>query len=107
MNFEGFIKDDYIEEIIEQKNTKILEIVGEIGLSRSHYIEFKDYIKNDENIQPIIDSLISNNFEVFYSYFNMKKYYNKKYHSKFNYSLSDLSKTKWFRNEILHTIKSI
>lgn len=100
----GFNKIEYLSEIVAQKNEKILEIVGEIGTSRNHYIEFKDCIKNDENIKPIIDALKSDNFEDFYCFFNMKKHYNKKYLNQFSYTLSDLSKTKWFKNQILKTI---
>lgn len=44
LNLPGFNKLGYISEIKIQKNEKILEIVGEIGTSRSHYIEFKDAI---------------------------------------------------------------
>jgi AAA15 family ATPase/GTPase len=104
LNIEGFNKDEYIIEIITQKNAKLIDIVGEIGTSRNHYIEFKDCIKNDENIKPITDALKSDNFEDFYAYFNMKKHFNKTYLTQFKYSISDLSKTNWFKGEILKTI---
>jgi AAA15 family ATPase/GTPase len=106
LNFQEFNKDEYISEIIKQKKAALIEMVGEIGTSRNHYIEFKDCIKNDGNIKPITDSLQSDNFEEFYSYFNMKKHFNKKYLTQFTYSLSDLSKTNWFKREILKIIKS-
>ena len=105
LNFEGFNRDEYITEITKQKNAKLIDVVGEIGTSRSHYIEFKDCIINDGNIKPITNALQSNVFEDFYAYFSMKKHFNKKYLTQFKYSLSDLSKTNWFRNEILSTIK--
>ena len=106
LNFKGFDRKEYVDEITKQKNEKLIDIVGEIGTSRNHYIEFKDCIKDDKNIKPITDSLQSNIFEDFYSYFNMKKHFNKKYLTQFKYTLSDLSKTKWFKNNILNTIKS-
>lgn len=80
--------------------------MGEIGTSRSHYIEFKDCIKNDGNIKPITDSLQSVNFDDFYPYFNMKKHFNKKYLTQYKYAQSDLSKTNWFRQQILKVLNS-
>jgi hypothetical protein len=106
MNFEGYNKQAYIAEIVEQKNQKLIDIVGEIGTSRSHYIEFKDCIKNDGNIKPITDSLQSVNFDDFYPYFNMKKHFNKKYLAQYKYAQSDLSKTNWFRQQILKVLNS-
>jgi hypothetical protein len=106
LGFNGFVKADYMAEIIKQKNEKLLDIVGEIGTARSHYIEFKDCIKNDGNIKPLSNLLQSNVFEDFYPYFNMKKHFDKKYLAQFKYSLNDLSTTKWFKNAILKTINS-
>ena len=106
LGLSGFNKEEYTNEIIKQKSEILIHIVSEIGTSRNHYIEFKDCIANDGNIKPITDALQSNALIEFYSYFNMKKYFNKKYLAKFNYSLSDLSKTQWFKNEILKTIKN-
>jgi hypothetical protein len=104
LNIKEYNKDAFILEIVRQKNDKLIEIVSEIGTSRNHYIEFKDCIKNDENIKPITDALQSDNFEEFYPFFNMKNHFNKKYLSQFTYSLNDLSKTNWFKKEILKII---
>ncbi len=104
LGFEGFNKEEYITEIIKQKNEKLIDIVAEVGTSRTHYIEFKDCIKEDGNIKPITDILQSNDLDEFYVYFNMKKHFNKKYLTQFKYNLSDLSKTEWFKNEILKII---
>ena len=106
LNLPGFNTDEYVVEITNQKNEKLIDVVSEIGTSRSHYIEFKDCIKDDGNIKPITEALQSNNFEDFYSYFNMKKHFNKKYLTQFKYSLSDLSKTNWFKNEVLKTLNN-
>ena len=102
----GFDKGDYIQDIATQKTEKLIEIVAEIGTSRIHYIEFKDCIKNDGNIKPITDALRSQEFEVFYTYFNMKKHFNKKYLNKFNIPVSKLSGTKWFKDAILNALES-
>lgn len=106
MNFPGFDKDEYYIEILKQKNEKLLDMVGEIGTARTHYIEFKDCIKNDENIKPITNALQSDKFADFYPYFNMKKHFNKKCLTRFKYSFSALAKTNWFKKEILKTLKN-
>lgn len=104
LNLKGFNKEDYIFEITNQKNEKLIDIVGEIGTSRNHYIEFKDCIKDDGNIKPITEDLQSNIFDTFYVYFNMKKHFNKKYLTQFKYSVNDLTKTIWFKREILKVV---
>ena len=101
-----FSRDEYISDIIRQKNEKLIDIVGEIGTSRTHYIEFKDCIRNDENIKPITDALQSNDFALFYPYFNMKNHFSRNYLFKFNLTVSDLSQTKWFKNEILKILQT-
>jgi len=106
LNLEGFNRDKYIAEIIKQKNEKLIDIVSEIGIARTHYIEFKDCIQNDGNNKPITDALQSDVFDDFYPFFNMKKHFNKKYLNSFKYLVSDLPKTHWFHDAILNTIKS-
>lgn len=106
LNIPEFNKDEYVNEIIKQKNERLLDVVAEIATSRTHYIEFKDCIKNDENIKPIIQSLKSDNLLDFYHYFNMKKHFNKKYLTKFQYLVSDLSRTAWFKKEVLDILNS-
>jgi len=101
-----FNRQEYIMEILRQKRLKLIEIVAEMGTSRSHYIEFKDCLKNDGNLKPITDSLESDLFEDYYPYFNMKKHFNKKYLTKFNYNISDLAKTNWFKGQILDVLNS-
>lgn len=106
LNLLGFDENEYEAEIINQKNEKLIDIVAEIGISRNHYIEFKDCIKNDGILKPITSALQSDVFDTFYPYFNMKKHFNKKYLNKYDYLISDLSKTNWFKTEILKILKS-
>jgi len=105
LNFMGYDKSKYINEIIQQKNEKLIDIVAEIGISRTHYIEFKDGIKDDGNLKPITDALRSDKFEDFYPFFNMKKHFNKKYLNQFRFTVGDLAKTKWFKSAILNVLK--
>lgn len=97
----GFDTDNYIADIIRQKKEKLIAIVSEIGISRLHYIEFKDCIKDDGKLDAITDALESDKLEIFYSFFNMKKHYNKIYLSKFQLSVAELSQTQWFKKQIL------
>jgi AAA15 family ATPase/GTPase len=97
----GFNKDEYIQEIIRQKQEKLISIASEIGLARSHYAEFKeDGINNDGKIEEITDALQSNDLETFYPYFNMKSNFNKAYLNQFQYTVSQLSRTNWFKTKM-------
>jgi len=101
-----FSRDEYISDIIRQKEEKLIDIVSEIETSRTHYIEFKDCIKDDENIKPITVALQSKDFAVFYPYFNMKKHFSRNYLSKFNLTVTALSQTQWFKDKILKILKT-
>jgi AAA15 family ATPase/GTPase len=100
LQLHGFDKAAYTKEIIEQKNEKMLSIVGEIGTSRSHYIEFKEGIKNDGDIEPIIEALKSDLLADFYPYFNVKKFFGKTFLKDFNITTESLASTKWFKKSI-------
>jgi hypothetical protein len=102
----GFNKEDYIMDITKCKNEKLIEIVSKIGTARNHYIEFKDAIKNDEDLKEITDALKSDEFAAYYTFFNMKKYYDKKYLNNFNYTKIELSGTKWFKEQILQILNA-
>ncbi len=100
-----FSKEDYLAELIRQKNEKLLEIVGEIAISRQSYIEFKDCIKNYGNIDLISQKLQSDELEDFYQFFNMKKHFNKTYLQKFNLKTENLVQTEWFKAQIKNILK--
>ncbi|MGI8637753.1 MAG: AAA family ATPase, partial [Segetibacter sp.] len=101
-----FDTDDYVKNIIQQKKDRLIAIIAEIGTSRQHYIEFKDCIKDDGNLKPITDALQSDEFDIFYPFFNMKKHYSKTYLSALNLSTSDLSQTQWFKSQISTVLNS-
>jgi len=106
LGLKGFNKQEYEHALIKEKNEHLLEIVSEIRTSRTHYIEFKDCIKNDDNIRPIMDKLESDNIEDFYPFFNVKKHFSKKYLQSFQYSFNDLCRTKWFKKAILQVLNA-
>jgi hypothetical protein len=95
-----FSKAAYIAEITKEKSEKVFDIVGELGTARQTYVEFKEGIKNDGVIQPIVDAIRSDDFAIFYAYFNMKKYYSKTYLQSFNIPLKNLVQTNWFKSQI-------
>ncbi len=102
---QGYDIQEYISEIIRQRNEKLISIVAEIGVARSHYIEFKEGIKNDGKVEEIVKALQSDDFKVFYPYFNMKNHFNKTCLSKYNLSVLQLSSTNWFKKIIIETLK--
>lgn len=107
LNIENYNKEKYIKDIVEKKNKKKVEIAAEIATARQTYAELKEGFKKDDkdNIQPILDSLKSDSFDVFYPYFNMGKYYKENYFNQLGCSVHDLTKTKWFKQQILKILK--
>jgi len=99
LNIKGFDRSAYIEQIIKAKNQQLMPVVAHIGTSRQTYIELKDAIKDDKNIAPIYSAFESNDFNIFYPYFNMKEF-DKTYLGKFNLQIKDLVKTQWFKHQI-------
>lgn len=97
---DGYDRDEYINEISRQKQEKLIAIVSGIGIARTHYVEFKEGIQNDGKIEEITDSLQSKDFNVFYTFFNMKEYFNKVYLNKFEYTISQLAQTNWFKSKM-------
>ena len=100
LKWEGFEINQYKEEITKRKNNFFVEIIGEIGEARQTYIEFKEVIKNDTVRTEFNTALKSDEFEVFYPFFNMKKYFDKSVLNKYKYQQKDLVKTNWFKSQI-------
>jgi hypothetical protein len=102
----GFNKEDYLKEIVDQKNARLLPIVGAVAVARQTYVELKEEgIKNDNQLEEIFNSLQSNDLEIFYPYFDIKKHYNKKYLQQFSYQINDLVQTSWFKTKIEGVLK--
>ena len=96
----GFDRAEYLADIIQQKKDRLISIVDELGTSRQTYVEFKEGIKIDDDRKEITDALQSDDLEVFYPFFNMKKFYSRMYLQKFNLPTKELVETNWFRNKI-------
>lgn len=108
-----FDQGSYIEEIIRQKNDKLLNIAQGIQISRNAYFDFTDNEKKNMDKSPeIIECLKSDDFEIFYPYFDMKgtnksKAFDKKVLSDYNIDQRDLVKTGWFEKKISQVLKKI
>jgi len=102
---EGFDKDTYIKEIIEQKNKKIKSILMTVVSSRQTYEEFKtnDKLKSND-LDSIGEDLESNELERFYKFFDMKDQFNKSTIANLNLSKEKLVSTKWFKTKIQEII---
>ncbi len=101
MQWEGFDIEWYKNEIITQKKGHLLKLIAGIGTARTTYVEFKEEgIKNDGVLSEFLIALESNEFEVFYPFFNMKNYFDKSVLNKYHYQQKDLVKTTWFKQQI-------
>lgn len=107
---------EYIEDILKQKNKKIFYIIQDYKIARKSYTEFtnttyKINISNDFD-REIIESLISDDFEVFYQYFDMagkndkghSKSYCKTFLNNYNVKTHNLIKTEWFKKNFIEMI---
>jgi len=108
LKISNFHKKEYIDDIIKSKNECFLEIVANFKLTRNSYKELSEnHIKKVQNADSLmIEELKSDEFEVFYKHFDMKKMYNKKFLEKLNLNESILSGTQWFKSKIISILNS-
>ncbi|MCU0446372.1 MAG: AAA family ATPase [Microscillaceae bacterium] len=111
LKLKNFDKSAYIQEIIQQKNEKLFPIIADFKSARKTFEELKDddlKYKSDKEKDAqetlIINDLQSNDFEVFYKFFDMKRKFNKHTIEKLNIKIENLVKTQWFRQQILTII---
>ena len=101
LHIDGFDKAEYIAEIKKQKNEKLVAIASRIETARTHYSELKESgIVKSKDVNQILTALQSDEFEMFYQYFDIKSDFGKDYLSKFNITKAQLAQTKWFNTQI-------
>lgn len=102
LNLPGLLIDDYIKELIKQKNNKKDEILVKVKSSRMRYEEFriKDNKFEDSNEKSIIQYLNSDDVEIFLKSFSLKDEFNRDILGRFNLTEEKLSSTHWFREQI-------
>jgi hypothetical protein len=96
----GYDRTKYIRDIINQKKERLISIVDEVATSRQTYVEFKEGLKIDTDRKEIINALQSDDLEVFYPFFNMKKHYSRAFLQEYNLRTKDLVLTNWFKKQI-------
>lgn len=102
LNLKEFDKKAYIENIIQQKNELLKEIISEIESIRNGYLELREnHIKKvDNNIEILKSELKSDDLQIFYKHFDMKKKYKRDILMRYNLNPNKLSNTNWFKNKI-------
>ncbi len=94
-----FDKEEYQAEILRQKKAKVHYILTKVESARKTYEEFKTDLK-PESTNSIVDDFVSDEFERFYKFFDMKEQFNRSFLSSFNLKIKDLSSTQWFKTQI-------
>lgn len=95
----GFDKEQYYEEILRQKQAKIHYILPKVESARKTYEEFKTDFK-PESTDKIVDDFMSNEFNRFYKFFDMKEQFNRASLAPFNLTTQRLASTNWFKSQI-------
>lgn len=102
LKIEGYNKEEYINNIIKQKNDDSLKIARSLNKARSTYSELKhrnEKYKDEINSESILTKLKSDKFSDFYEFYSMKEY-NKSFLSKFELNQDRLASTNWFKLKI-------
>lgn len=100
INPPNFDISTYKKDILSQKNRKCPYILTEVESARKTYEEFKTEIKLDDLTESIVDDFMSEDFERFYKFFDMKQQFNRSYLTQFNLTIRGLSSTEWFKTQI-------
>lgn len=96
--------NDYINELIDQKNNKKDYIISIFRQSRTSYLELKidsEKILDKNNEYEIIDFLKSDDIEIFFKAFSVKDHLNKEFLNKYGITQKELASTEWFKKEII------
>lgn len=103
LGLSNFNKQEYIKEIINQKNSNKNRIISIYKKSRDSYQEFKieaDKLRDKSNEDDIISYLESDDLEVFFKAYDMKNRFDKTIISQFQLKVDELSQTHWFRAKL-------
>lgn len=101
LKIKGFDQTTYKAEIKRQKEEKARYILPKIESARQSYEEFKTEPKlNYKETNTIVDDLLSDDFERFYKFFDMKEQFDKSYLAAFNIEQKKLVTTNWFKTQI-------
>jgi predicted ATPase len=96
----GFDVEAFKAEILRQKEDIYNEILLGMKQARSYKVLRDEKIENPDAPLEIANALKSDDFEVFYPFFDMKGKFNRQSLAKLNLSDSKLVRTNWFRAAI-------
>ncbi len=99
LNPPTFSRDEYVAEIVRQKNLRFNAILLNLKSSRQ-YEELRTDDLRDKTEDSIVDDLQSSDFERFYKFFDIKKQFDKAILTKLNLDKKRLVQTNWFRQQI-------
>ena len=99
LNHPDFDREAYVGEIVRQKKERFNALLLNLKSSRS-YEELKTGDVMDKTPDGIVEDLQSDEFERFYSYFDMKDAFNKSFLTRLNLDKKRLVQTAWFRQQI-------
>jgi len=108
LKLNGLIMDEYIREIVKQKNIKKNYIISIYRNSRNTYQEFKiehENLRNRTDENDIMNYLESDDIETFFKAFSMKDHYDKAIISKYNLKEEELANTNWFKESFNSILK--
>lgn len=103
LNLQGFVKEEYISEIVKQKNEQKMNVISNYKKSRDTYQEFKnvsDGFRNKGEEDHIIKYIESDNIEIFFKSYSMKDRFDKRSIDKYQLKHKELAGTKWFLGKI-------
>lgn len=110
----NFNKEDYVQQITKQKNEKLHKILYDLKETRKGYAEMNDtdFKNQDRNPELIVENLMSNDFDIFYPFFDMKgenksKGFDRTCLNEYNLDKKELVKTKWFEERISKVLSKI
>lgn len=103
LKLEGFVKEEYIKEIIQQKNNNKFTIMTNYKKARDSYQEFRihqEKVRMKDLELDIVKYLESDRLEDFFKAYSVKDYYDKKYINKYALRQQELANTDWFKKKI-------
>jgi AAA domain, putative AbiEii toxin, Type IV TA system len=93
----GFDVEMYRAEITRQKNAIFKEVLLGLKQARSYKVLRDEKLEDPSGAQAIAAFLESDDFDVFYAYFDMKGKFNRQAMARLNLPESQMARTRWFR----------
>jgi len=103
---EGFEREAYIEAIASEKSAVKTDILLRLRESRNNYTLIRTWPKaaKSDAAKRIAEALESDEFDVFYPYFDMKRFCPTSHLQPFNLDPRALAKTSFFKHELMRTL---